>query len=351
MLASSEDQRVPTTKNIIMATLLILCFQFFISSEQEQHVEKCQKLNEKARECKFCWTTFDTFHELFCHHRVDGCPAMKAIHYITDTDDAMSNDQQFLIQPIEIEIKDSQLINIEENIQKPLDNDSKSHLIECKPCNLTFQNTDYIQHKFENHSLFMEYECHVCKRKFPNLSTQRLVNRFRLKTAIRCKICWLIIQRQTKNVSQNTGWIRTLCHICGVFIKSGNIYRHMNKIHSKNSIGRQIRLPDSVLQKLQCPECDTSFIYKSRYNLHIRFEHPEKYKQIMSESKPQPLRCLFCGKILNTKKELKEHRLTHKKFQCEICKKYCGSKETYESHVKNHSKHERPFICQVSWIY
>ncbi|XP_039951106.1 zinc finger protein weckle-like isoform X1 [Bactrocera neohumeralis] len=146
-----------------------------------------------------------------------------------------------------------------------------------------------------------------------------------------------------ENISKE---LEHLCSICSQSFQRRSIYsRHMKKKHGvivcpqcPTSFKTESTLKLHMVnhRKLfSCPQCDQKFERKGSLGNHIRNDH--KFARTLV--------CEECGEALRTKKQLKQHMLTHTDYTPFVCKE-CGKSFKEKYRLKRHLEtHGDKLIC------
>nr|XP_014087468.2 gastrula zinc finger protein xFG20-1-like [Bactrocera oleae] len=137
-----------------------------------------------------------------------------------------------------------------------------------------------------------------------------------------------------------------LCSVCSQsFQRRSNYSRHMKKKHGvivcpqcPTSFKTESTLKLHMVNHRKlftCPQCNEKFERKGSLGNHIRNVH--KFDN--------PLVCEACGEELRTKKQLKQHMLTHTDYTPFVCKE-CGKSFKEKYRLKRHLEiHGDKLIC------
>ncbi|XP_072385241.1 uncharacterized protein [Diabrotica undecimpunctata] len=173
------------------------------------------------------------------------------------------------------------------------------------------------------------------------------------KTGFTCETCNLTFSDKPTFHLHSLKHKKSKCHICGRFIRSDNIKKHI-MLHtaspSKCSIcgatcknieslrGHIFYQHRSKAEQYICEECGKTFRVKYKFLLHKKKAHMGL----------RNFKCTTCGKAFFTNGNLLTHvRMTHEKLRPHVCE-YCGTgfSSTYalKTHKRQHTN-EKPFVC------
>ncbi|XP_050506771.1 zinc finger protein 568-like isoform X1 [Diabrotica virgifera virgifera] len=147
---------------------------------------------------------------------------------------------------------------------------------------------------------------------------------------------------------------KSKCHICGRFIRSDNIKKHIMLHTAGPSVcsicgatcknieslrGHIFYQHKSKAEQYICEECGKTFRVKYKFLLHKKKAHMGL----------RNFKCTTCGKAFFTNGNLLTHvRMTHEKLRPHVCE-YCGTgfSSTYalKTHKRQHTN-EKPFVCE-----
>ena len=104
----------------------------------------------------------------------------------------------------------------------------------------------------------------------------------------------------------------------------------------------------------KCEFCDKAYITKNYMVAHCKEAHHEEWQEQVwkrrTASKASSNPCPICGVVLPLQSALNQHLAeihddpAAMELQCAICKKWLGSKQLLDNHIRTHSD-ERPFKC------
>ena len=130
---------------------------------------------------------------------------------------------------------------------------------------------------------------------------------------------------------------RHLCIQCGKsFLRPCQLHDHMKKKHTGNSLV----LPTVAKCRLKCTHCDKRYALEKALQNHE--ETHRKEADMLSERT-----CHVCGKLVNCRRYLKLHMLTHtgeKSFMCGYCGQRFSTARGMRCHELTHTG-EKPFAC------
>ncbi|CRK95902.1 CLUMA_CG009348, isoform A [Clunio marinus] len=260
----------------------------------------------------------------------------------------------------------------------------RPHRSPCEICGKSFRN-DLLKHHLNMvHFNIKPYQCDICGKKFckdylPRHMDTHIGLEHRTKD-FHCQICGnsyfdkhgierhiLTIHEKPKHLtcllcgktSRNKEDLknhklrpcRLPCKICGKFIPTKSLKKHLNKVHYNNKpyqcdiCGKKfckISLAGHMITHIDlehrtkdfhCYICENSFFNKKNLQTHILNVH----------EKPKHLTCSLCGRFFNTKESLKNHKLIPHRLPCDICGKRFVSKRSLLLHQNMHE--ERKFVC------
>lgn len=160
-----------------------------------------------------------------------------------------------------------------------------------------------------------------------------------------------------------------MCEICGFTTKhKNNMQRHILGVHANK---KQKRYDNP---KAHCSLCNENFSRFKPFQDHLKEKHASVADSMLNEYRSELKRiCKYCVKKFDTVEQLEEHNRTnierHRlrrekirkysrtrkkdisefnvRYTCDICKNSFNTQRVLDSHIANHSKEPRPFICDV----
>uniref|UniRef100_A0A6P7GA55 Zinc finger protein 724-like isoform X3 n=1 Tax=Diabrotica virgifera virgifera TaxID=50390 RepID=A0A6P7GA55_DIAVI len=173
-------------------------------------------------------------------------------------------------------------------------------------------------------------------------------------TGFTCETCNLTFSDKPTFNLHSLKHKKSKCHICGRFIRSDNIKKHIMLHTAGPSVcsicgatcknieslrGHIFYQHKSKAEQYICEECGKTFRVKYKFLLHKKKAHMGL----------RNFKCTTCGKAFFTNGNLLTHvRMTHEKLRPHVCE-YCGTgfSSTYalKTHKRQHTN-EKPFVCE-----
>lgn len=165
-----------------------------------------------------------------------------------------------------------------------------------------------------------------------------------------------------------------MCEMCGFRSKhKNNIQRHILGVHANK---KQKRYDNP---KAHCSVCNENFSRFKPFQVHLNEKHAALADSMLTAYRAELKRtCRYCVKKFDSIEQLEAHNREYAerhrqrrenlkiynqsrknkanptnarfgiRYTCHICKNSFNTQRVLDSHIANHSKEPRPFICDVS---
>lgn len=192
--------------------------------------------------------------------------------------------------------------------------------VECLECRQTFRTFGHLLiHTKRCHKGNSEALCETCGKYFENgIELKKHNNAIHDKKSVICSLCGFNVENFTRMRTHMQRFHNKMykCFYCNEMLP--NHYkrsRHMLEVHK-------------MKEKVKCPECDLSFVYRSTMLRHVRESHRRERNEI----------CPLCGFQAFGKGRLTAHMKKHsdeREFGCNLCDKAFKTKKNLNQHIKN----------------
>lgn len=170
----------------------------------------------------------------------------------------------------------------------------------------------------------MEYECHLCTKKF--IRQKLLIDHLAVDHCgqAACVYCDKTFERSASFLhhikNSHTDRRPYECQLCG------------QRFLAKNSMSSHKRLHETR-EIFQCNQCDKQFFESNILTAHVRKDH---------EKLLFPYLCIICKKSFKANRSLQQHFYkTHQKNRCTVCGEQLPSKRHVKVHMNIHLNKER----------
>lgn len=202
----------------------------------------------------------------------------------------------------------------------------------CNICFKTFANPNNLKRHMMIHSGIREFECDICFKRFHQKITMQ-THRLTHMHPYSCNQCDKTFQNKSALTSHKESNECTKSKVIKV------------KEELMKTVKQEITTNLGKLLGYACSLCKKMFSVESALEQHVESTH------IVD---PTDLLCSECGEVLQNKRDMQSHILTHKnmkaknakRFECSICGKGCSSQAMLLMHERVHTN-ERPFPCQL----
>ena len=222
---------------------------------------------------------------------------------------------------------------------EPLPQLSVQH--QCIACNFSHAYIDRVESHIKTMGKFHNSKCPRCPEKFSSRSDYLAHVTSQKHEVSVCGHCGETFEHENKLLPHKPICpnrpgkdVESICAICGKFVQTGSMKRHIETKHSKE-------------HPTKCDLCDKI----CRSEEHLKHHMPECTKN-GANSKSLRLPCPICGKMISAS-HMKNHNITRhteehlKPFVCTECPNLKGFrfKQQYEIHMNIH-RGIRPYACK-----
>ena len=192
----------------------------------------------------------------------------------------------------------------------------------CYICGKSCKNTQYLRRHLQTHEEKVKnFKCSYCPKQFQLKYSQKLHER------------------------THTGYRPFMCDVCGFsFTQRGLLARH-KLLHLKPIKEKKPRRINAEHGNLKCDLCDAIFSSMASMRSHLKKKH-QQLKPVIWDEKLSTT-CMKCHQKFSDPIELNKHKMTHRKFGCDICKQRFSNEKTLQLHMTHHTTKERKFKCEV----
>lgn len=243
----------------------------------------------------------------------------------------------------------------------------------CSICQQEYLSYDVWRRHIEKaHYPITKVTCPVCNKIFNTPMRYHQHKRLHREKTVQCPQCpkkFAELCHFNTHLAIHKAEKPFMCEICAFTTKhKHNMQRHILGVHANK---KQKRYDNP---KAHCSMCNENFSRFKPFQEHLKEKHTALADSMLNEYRlEQKLICKYCVKKFDTIEQLEEHNRSnlekHRlrlikikkyarsrkknigfaiRYTCDICKNSFNSQHVLDSHIANHSKEPRPFICDVS---